>query len=374
MQPLIVGIDPGTTTAYAALTLSGELIKVESSKRFDPKTLIAVVSKYGQPIIVGCDKAEVTSFVRRFATQFCARVVKPKQDLTVRDKKTVVGKRKVKNDHECDALASAILSHRKYQPLFEKIEAYLQHQGKKQYAEALKVLLVKNETLNVVNGLQRLLQKPLIKTDGKGFHPPAPSSPTTLVRELQKRIVQLEDQNRKLQDEIGELWRAKEILQRAKKTPTNTLLKEKEHTLHLLSMKLLDKESSLESQRKRTAAQNHFLANLAGKQLLKKLDNLSESEWQRKHFLNIQKGDCLLVLDPNIVSDNVVQKISGNLVLYKKKLSVHKDLVYVPADKLKLEEIEHFAAVSMEPLQKVLAGQTVLKNVVDAYKKERQAT
>ncbi len=375
MQSLIVGIDPGTTTAYAALTLSGEMIQVESSKRFDLKTLLAIVSKHGQPVLVGCDKALVPSFVRRFATQFGARVVRPKQDLAVRDKKMVVGKRKVKNDHECDALAAALLSYRKYVSLFEKVDAYLQHQGKTQYAEALKVLLVKYDTLNVANGLRKLLQKPLIKTEGKGTHrsPPA-THPAQLVRELQRRIVQLEEQNQKLQDEIGELWRAKETLERAKRTPPNKLLKEKEHTLHVLSMKMLDKESLLESQRKRIQTQNQFLANLAGRTLLKRLDNLSDGEWQRKSFLNIQKGDFLLVVDPNLVSENVTEKIRGSVVIYKKKLSVRKDFIYVSADKLKLDEIEHFASVSSEQLQKALAGHNVLKNVVEAYKKERQTT
>lgn len=375
MQPLIVGIDPGTTTAYAALTLSGDLVKVESSKRFDLRTLLETVSKHGQPVVVGCDKALVPSFVRRFATQFGARVVRPKHDLTVRDKKAVVGKKPIRNDHECDALAAAILSHRKYQPLFEKIDAYLQHQGKPQYSEALKLLLIKQDTLSVANGLRKLLQKPLPKSNSnKSSPPPSTSPPTTLVRELQKRIVQLEEQNQQLQDEISQLWRAKETLERAKRTPPNKLLQEKEHTLHMLGMKMLDKESMLESQRKRIQTQNLFLANLAGKTLLKKLDNLSDGEWQRKSFLNLQKGDVLLVVDPNLVSENVVQKTRGSVVVYKKKLSVRKDFIYVSADKLKLDEIDHFASVSNEQLQKALAGQNVLKNVVDAYKQERQMT
>ena len=140
------------------------------------------------------------------------------------------------------------------------------------------------------------------------------------------------------------------------------------------TLKMLDKESLLESQRKRIQTQNQFLANLAGRTLLKRLDNLSDGEWQRKSFLNIQKGDFLLVVDPNLVSENVTEKIRGSVVIYKKKLSVRKDFIYVSADKLKLDEIEHFASVSSEQLQKALAGHNVLKNVVEAYKKERQTT
>ncbi|MEK6963869.1 MAG: DUF460 domain-containing protein [Nanoarchaeota archaeon] len=375
MQPLIIGIDPGTTTAYAALTLNGEVVNVESSKRFDLRTLLETVAKHGQPIVVGCDKALVPSFVKRFATKFGARVVRPKQDLTVRDKKAVVGKKPIRNDHECDALAAAILSYRKYVSLFEKVDAYLQHQGKPQYTEALKILLIKQDTLSVANGLRKLLQKPLSKLNNNDSRPlPPASSPTTHVRELQKPIVQLEEQNQQLQEEMSQLWRTKETLERSKRTPPNQLLKEKEHTLHMLGMKMLDKESMLESQRKHIQTQNRFLAGLAGRTLLKKLDNLSDGEWQRKGFLNIQKEDVLLVADPNLVSENVVQKVQGSVVVYKHKLSVRKDLVYVSADKLKLDEIEHFASVSNEQLQKALAGQNVLKNVVDAYQKERQMT
>lgn len=377
MQPLIVGIDPGTTTAYAALTLQGEIVKVESSKRFDLKVLLETISRHGQPVLVGCDKAVVPSFVRRFATQFGAKVVRPKQDLTVRDKKMVVGKIKIRNDHESDALASALLSHRKYASLFEKTDAYLQHQGKPQYSCELKTLLLKYDTLSIANGLRKLLQKPLPKSGHSGLRSPSlASSPTTLVRELQKRIVQLEEQNHKLQDEMSELWRAKEVLERKKRTPPNQILKEKEHALHVLSMKMLDKESLLESLRKRIYEQNRFLSGLSGKKLLKKMDNLSETEYQKKEFLNLQKGDLLLVGDANIVSESVVQKLKGKVevIVYKKKLSVRKDFIYVPADKLHLEEIEHFAWVPEEDLQKALSQKNVLKNVVDAYKKERQMT
>ena len=86
---LIVGIDPGTTTAYALLDLNGNLLDVNSSKNYDLGTLIKVIAEKGLPLIVGCDKKNVPWFVQDFATKTGAKVISPEEDLKVAEKKDI---------------------------------------------------------------------------------------------------------------------------------------------------------------------------------------------------------------------------------------------------------------------------------------------
>ncbi len=56
MVLLIAGIDPGTTTAFAAVDLNGRLIKADSSKNFDLNKIISNIVLIGRPIAVGRQK------------------------------------------------------------------------------------------------------------------------------------------------------------------------------------------------------------------------------------------------------------------------------------------------------------------------------
>ena len=55
-EPLIVGIDPGITTAYAVLDTKGSLIKLKSSKKLNLSTVINEILQIdGKIIAVGSD-------------------------------------------------------------------------------------------------------------------------------------------------------------------------------------------------------------------------------------------------------------------------------------------------------------------------------
>jgi len=46
---IIVGIDPGTTTAFAVLTLDGELRKLHSSRTISIPDVIEMIAEEGRP-------------------------------------------------------------------------------------------------------------------------------------------------------------------------------------------------------------------------------------------------------------------------------------------------------------------------------------
>src|SRR3989344_1898034 len=105
---LIVGLDPGITTAYAVLDIDGNPLSFSSSKELSLNPLISEITEYGRVIITGTDKQKIPSLIQEFAAKTGSRVLNPKEDLKVQDKKNMTSGFSLKNDHERDALASAL--------------------------------------------------------------------------------------------------------------------------------------------------------------------------------------------------------------------------------------------------------------------------
>ena len=80
---LIVGIDPGTSTAFAALTIKGEVVKVWSKRNISLSIIIKELSALGRPVIISCDKHNPPRAAELIASRFNARLVVPPHDLKV---------------------------------------------------------------------------------------------------------------------------------------------------------------------------------------------------------------------------------------------------------------------------------------------------
>lgn len=148
---LIVGIDPGTTKAYAILDLNGKLIKVKSSKKYTLSKLTKELLKYGKPIIVGTDMTKVPKFIDKLAKNFNAKINCPITTLRIGYKRTIVKrffrykKFKFGNKHERDALAAAIIAYKKVRKLIDRIDNFLAKINKEELSnEIKKIVLTEN--------------------------------------------------------------------------------------------------------------------------------------------------------------------------------------------------------------------------------------
>ena len=64
MKPLaIIGLDPGTSSAYTVLDLDGNVLHSHAAKELSLSQMITEIIQICQPIIVSTDKAKVPSFV-----------------------------------------------------------------------------------------------------------------------------------------------------------------------------------------------------------------------------------------------------------------------------------------------------------------------
>lgn len=58
---LVVGIDPGVTTAYAVVDIDGNFVRAASSKSLDLNSIISDSVALGKVVLVGTDKAKMPS-------------------------------------------------------------------------------------------------------------------------------------------------------------------------------------------------------------------------------------------------------------------------------------------------------------------------
>ena len=127
MNPIIVVLDPGSTIGYAILNFNGDLIECKSFKG-TLSDVILRVSKHGKPAIVGTDVDPIPKTVEKFSSSTGAKIVFPEGNMLFIQKRKITRKYlkkkniKLKNRHELDALAAALIAWKSFKTLFNKIE------------------------------------------------------------------------------------------------------------------------------------------------------------------------------------------------------------------------------------------------------------
>ena len=118
---LIVGIDPGTTTAVAALDLDGNLLHLASSRQMNMGDVVESLYRVGKPLIIASDVQEMPYSVEKIRRSFAAVAYTPKQDVSVETKIELTAAFPYGNDHERDALSAALDAYRQYRHKFQNL-------------------------------------------------------------------------------------------------------------------------------------------------------------------------------------------------------------------------------------------------------------
>lgn len=126
-KPLIVGIDPGNTSAIAALNLDGDIILLESRLEFAPEEIIQRIVNTGKPLVISCDKEKMPSTVEKIANSVGAEKFEPEKDLS-QERKRDLGV-KGENSHEKDAYASALHAFKNMRKKIRKINDRSEKKG-----------------------------------------------------------------------------------------------------------------------------------------------------------------------------------------------------------------------------------------------------
>ncbi|HVP95605.1 DUF460 domain-containing protein [Methanoregula sp.] len=118
---MIVGIDPGTTTAIAALDLDGNLLHLESSRQMNMSGVIEALYRVGKPLVIASDVQEMPHSVEKIRRAFSAVAYTPKQDTPVETKLALTSGYPYENVHERDALSAALDASVQYQHKFRNL-------------------------------------------------------------------------------------------------------------------------------------------------------------------------------------------------------------------------------------------------------------
>ena len=191
---VLVGIDPGTTTAAAVVGLDGELLDVISTRTADTAAVIEWIVERGRPIIVAADVTPMPDTVEQIRRSFDAAGWTPPRDLPVDVKKHRTRETGYDNDHERDAIAAALGAYDAHSEQFDRVATKVPPQ-----VELGEVLAqVVTEEASVETALAELRE-----TDDQ---PESDDEHTE--RELtdeERRIRKLETQVERLQAHVGDL-------------------------------------------------------------------------------------------------------------------------------------------------------------------------
>ncbi|AXR76680.1 DUF460 domain-containing protein [Natrarchaeobaculum sulfurireducens] len=122
---VVVGIDPGTTTAVSIVSLEGEVLDVFSSRTTDTAAVIEWIVERGRPIIVAADVTPMPETVEKFRRSFDAAGWTPERDLPIDEKQHRTRDHPYDDDHQRDAMAAALYAFDAHEDQFGRIDAKL---------------------------------------------------------------------------------------------------------------------------------------------------------------------------------------------------------------------------------------------------------
>ncbi len=378
MQPIIIGLDPGTTSAFAALSVDFKILKIKSRKDYPVSEIISDISKIGIPIIVGTDKKDLPGMIKEFSQKTGAKIHLTSYDTKKDEKKSLVKNHgfndSVNNAHEIDSLAAAIYAYNDIKPLLEKIEKFVISENKLHLIDKviLKVIL---EEKSIKNSIEELELKP-----EKKIIPKAKIIPERIFyEEKEKKIEELNEAVDELESYISELKEENRNLLEKRvdiSTETKKIISFKEQRALNLEKHNRKLKKEIAEKEKIIQLLNSFISSSSNKLILKRLNDLTSNEFSEKEkILNLQKGDILYVKDLSKFSRNVIEKIreTSEVVIYENGNEIN-GLTCIKNEK-KIEKNRYFALISKEEFEKLLSekkkSKTFINDILEDYKKER---
>ncbi len=362
---LIAGIDPGTTIGYALLDLDGRIVQVKSSKNMNMSSLILDIIREGKVVVIGTDKSKTPKFVEKIASKIGARVVRPEEDLKVEEKRELTRTYEFSNEHEKDALASALYAFKRVRKLLIKADVYLRKHGKEYIGEELKEIILKDNRVNIHEAVTMIEKKPELKetrrkrkktwkTKGEGY--------------LDEKDVREEEPRVNGRLEPSRLNIRKIIKAKIKKT-----IRIKNQKIDNLVKKIGEQEEEIKKLNVKIERLFDLLKKADKSLILKRLKNLSWEEIENKEL-----GKIVYVDDPNIFSEKSVEKIRDkvNLIISRKEMSKKVSekfrVGFINANKVGVQEEGDVILINREQLEKEKSNIDIVKRIIEEYKENRK--
>jgi hypothetical protein len=170
-RPIIVGYDPGMTSAFAALDLKGNLLAAQGQREWAGSAVAQAVREVGQPLLIAVDRANASDSAEKLAARFGCSIWSPDKDLGVAEKAEAVKQlvaeefRKSGKEtpsysiHEKDALAAAIFAYKSFAGQFSKIDDTLAQVGMGAYGDEVKRMVLSGDVKNINEALEKIRKR-----------------------------------------------------------------------------------------------------------------------------------------------------------------------------------------------------------------------
>ena len=236
---MIVGVDPGTTVAFAAVDLNGKIVSFDSKRDAGKEWLVKRISEAGTPAVICCDVAECHGLVLKIAAFFNCRVYSPERSLSESEKRSLTKGVKARNAHELDATAAALKAFNVFSGKLRKVERELKEKGREADLDEAKFLVLNQFSLSDALELIGWVEEepvPERQAEKKREPPELVRKRLALKRvaeanlQLRKRVEFLEAEKKVLEDKIRKLERG--VFERLKRDKELKRLES-----HMLSLK-----------------------------------------------------------------------------------------------------------------------------------------
>jgi len=375
---MIVGVDPGTTVGWACLSLRGKVLFVGSKRNFDQDSLLSNIMGFGRAIVVGCDKAKTPFLAHSIAAKFGAKIVSPKYDLLIDEKRELTKDFATNDAHEFDALASAIFAYKKILPLIRRVDKVLEKENKTHLFEKV-VEIVLKEGMSIRAALVLCDHNPVqieiekIKEEERDVDLIRLFS--SLSRE-RRSFIQVKEQNTRLENDLRKLKNEIELL-RARQSELvrpkskELRLSEKDSRIQSFADKFEHARKELELAKKNIS----FLERVLLKKGIVAIPRMDKLSWQESVKVKTFVDDSVFIESVDSLSDNAVKVLSETgvrIVLCSKLPSekLRKDLPFVFREQ-DGTKIGNIFLVNVSVLEKIRKERDALLKVIDDFKKER---
>ena len=308
-EHIIVGVDPGTTIAVAALNLEGELKGLISSRVMAVADAIGYIRDMGKPVVVATDVVPPPATVEKIKRSFKATLFVPNERISVDEKVKLARPYGYSNDHERDALAAAVKAFNAYKNKFAQID----RKAPLHLAGDVKAMAIGGKAIDAALGTLAARPPPAAKAPAPR---PADDDAAARAAELRDQLRRRDEQIRNLQAYVSDLKRDLRQLERRleaqartigslKKNGLDDVRKTKEVTIRNSEINRLKKE--VYDERKRNAElrstvdrlkQIRVLEFRGDKLPVKIIENLSKDAVAAcDRRLGLKPGDIVFVRD-----------------------------------------------------------------------------
>lgn len=374
---LIIGIDPGTTTGYAMLDLKGRPVEVGSARNLGSDELTRIIEARGSPVALGCDRTKTPGLAESIASRFGAKLISPKEDLKVDEKRTLASGMQFANAHEMDALASAVFAFRQLERLLNRTDRFLELRKKQELADRVKELVIKKEMS--MSAALELLEKPETEPARiiKKVIEQKKTSEKDFIRiynelvQLRNEIMLLKQQNARLsqlQSALKKQGEKQKIIIRE----TNDGFKEKK--ILAQARTIAQKQAEINALMQKISAIENAILDINDFVVAKKLKNLGWNEYcTKKEALKLKKGDILLVEDANEHSPKTLDELrkNENIIVHKKPAGKLSYPLLISADGIRTREQGNLAFLEKKAFETARQNTELLRKIVEDYKKRK---